>query len=535
MTQVPKFKRVRLIFDRYVPRDIATPRPRRYRFVTPVGWLREKPEGRVRVWRSPADGAEPQAESPDVTGNALPRVRSAPDLIGREGPFGMDLPEANRLFGLRSVCRRGRLPSSWVFASALAILGVGGGCSRKLSGGGGALDVLAYDMLKMDRGTGYYFTTLQGAHDRTNFAYRASEDPFLADKCVDAIRHLGDAKYDRLEGEVQVILLLSDVLLEDPIVLAKIQSAEALTKLALELPVAPVPDRPERGDRYLAVLKELDGMHDDEGRRKVDTPATRQRVIQLFDEIGSYRFPKLLDTKNGLRFFPARRYVTAEVDPALREAIDRAMVRRSRAVVLVSLTDAVQESSSAVREAALRGLKTLAVADALESVIDRIPVESSGLVRIAIADYLGAIGGPAAVKALVGLLDDDDASVRHHAHEALVRTSGRDLGRETLAWAAFADGRPVPTPRATGSGTAPALAGVPGPSAATSATMPPAPPEPTVLSLPPTPVIVPLAPAPRPSAATVVPPLPRPSTSSEASGLVPAPLPPPAHRIVEGR
>ena len=324
------------------------------------------------------------------------------------------------------------------------------GCSRKLSHGGGALDVLAYDMLKMDRGTGYYFSTLQNAHDRTNFSYRESDDPFVADKCVDAIRRLGDAKYDRLEGEVQVILLLSDVLLEDPIVLAKVQAADALTKLAVTLPIAPAPDRPERGDRYLAVLKELDAMHDADGRRKIDTPATRQRVIQLFDEIGSYRFPKLLDTKNGLRFFPARRYVTVETDPAIRDSIDRAMVRRARAVVLVSLTDAVQETSADVRIAALRGLKTLVVTDALDSIVDRIAVETSGLVRLAIADYLGAVGtigtssGPKASKALVGLLDDDDASVRHHAHEALVRSTSRDLGRESVAWAAFLDGRPIP-------------------------------------------------------------------------------------------
>ena len=269
----------------------------------------------------------------------------------------MDSPEVIiRPFALRSVRYRSRISTFRTIAFVTAGLGAAGGCSRKLSHGGSALDVLAYDMLKMDRGTGYYFTTLQAAHDPTNYSYRASDDSFVADKCVDAIQHLGDAKYDRLEGEVQVILLLSDVLLEDPIVLAKIQSAEALTKLAIALPIAPAVDRPERGDRYLAVLKELDGMHDAEGRRKIDTPATRQRVVQLFDEIGSYRFPKLLDTKNGLRFFPARRYVTVETDPALRDAIDRAMVRRARAVVIVSLTDAVQDSSSSVREAALLGL-----------------------------------------------------------------------------------------------------------------------------------------------------------------------------------
>lgn len=412
---------------------------------------------------------------------------------------------------------------------------VAGGCSRKLSSGGGPMDALAYDILKMDRGTGWYFETLRSAHDRTNFAYRSTDDPFLADKCVDAIRHLGDAKYDRLEGEVQVILLLSDVLLEDPIVLAKIQAAEALTKLAIGLPTAPAADRPERGDRYLALLKELDAMHDEEGRRRNDTPAARTRVIAIFDEIGSFRFPKLLDTKNGLRFFPARAYVTRETDPTVREAIDRAMVRRARAVIVVSLTDAVQESSSAVREAALRGLRTLAVPDAVDAVIERIPVESGGLVRAAIADYLGAVGGGPALRALVGLLDDDDATVRHHAHEALIRVGGRDLGREPLAWAGYANSGALPpsspSPTVLPTGRPPLAAAPPepaGPAPSPLATIPAAP------SSPPSEV----------PAASIVPPA-RDLRPAFDPSAVPAPaaprvamptsvLPPPIHRVVGG-
>src|ERR1700741_21926 len=104
-----------------------------------------------------------------------------------------------------------RLPlaARFLVGTALpAVLLLGTGCSKKLSSGGGAIDAVVYAFLGRDRGTAYYYDVVQGAHDRKTFCYRCTEAPYLADKCVDAIVHLGDAPYVRLEGEVQVILLL---------------------------------------------------------------------------------------------------------------------------------------------------------------------------------------------------------------------------------------------------------------------------------------------------------------------------------------
>ncbi|HVG95097.1 MAG TPA: HEAT repeat domain-containing protein, partial [Planctomycetota bacterium] len=338
-------------------------------------------------------------------------------------------------------------PSRALNAAVVIAMGVVcGGCpSRKLSSGGGAMDTLMYDVLGAERDTGYYYDVLLSAHDRSTFAYVQTEDPFIADKCVDAIVHLGRASYNRLEGEVQVILLLSDVVLEDWSSLAKASAAGALTALGTKLPTASGPEREENGLRYLDALKELDGMHDAQGRLRNDCPAQRQRAVQLVDEIGSYKFPNLQLTKDGLRFFPAKSWVTRATDPAMREALDRAMVRRSRAVILASLEGAVLDRNHNVRVDAVKGLKTLQYAGAQESVLDRLEVETNSWVRGEMAEYFGAIGGRRAAEALLRLLDDDDGGVRHRARRALTRIAGDDRGKEVAAWQTWVDRAFPPT------------------------------------------------------------------------------------------
>jgi hypothetical protein len=318
-----------------------------------------------------------------------------------------------------------------------------GGCSRKLSSGGSAMDVILYDVCGMDRGTSYYFDTVRKAHDPQTYRYRYGEDTYLVDKCVDAIHHLGGAEYTRLEGRAQVVLLLSDVLVEDPSALAKAQAAVSLTQLGLRFPAPPGTPVPDRGDRVLAVMKELDGMHDEQGARRADSPATRARVSALVDELGrlEFRAGDVLTAKNALKFFPTRQFVVRETDPALREVLDRAMLRRMQVVVRETLNRALFDPNHNVRADAVRGLKTLRHEGALDDALERLEVENHQRVRAEIVEYLGAIGGPKAAERLVTLVDDSDGTVRYKARQALSRIAGQDLGSERGPWEAWARGR----------------------------------------------------------------------------------------------
>ncbi len=336
---------------------------------------------------------------------------------------------ARRAIGLR-----------WIACLAAAAL-LAAGCSKKLSSGGGALDALVYDLLGMDRGTAYYYDVVHNAHDKRTFAYKVTADPYLADKCVDAIVHLGSAHYTRLEGEVQVVVLLSDVLAEDPSALARNVAAGSLTRLALALSPAPAPAIPERGDRIKPLLQEVDGFHDESGRRRDASPATKARIVEIMDEFGRFELSDPILEKDSLRWFPTRAYVVNETDPDLREAYDQAMVRRSRALIASALEGAVLDPVAHVRQAAVQGLKTLVVSRSVDTMAERAADESHPWVRAEIAEYFGAVGGQKASMALLPLLDDVDGTVRHRARVALSRIAGADYGPDPATWKSWAEHR----------------------------------------------------------------------------------------------
>jgi hypothetical protein len=310
----------------------------------------------------------------------------------------------------------------------------------------------------MDRGTSYYFDTVRNAHDRQTFGYRYDEDTYLVDKCVDAIHRLGTAEYPRVEGQAQVVLLLSDVLVEDPSSLAKASAATSLTQLALRTPAEPGTPVPDRGDRVLAVMKELDGLHDEQGRRRDDSPATRARVTSLVDEMGrlEFRAGDVLTAKNALKFFPTRPFVVRETDPATRQVFDRAIVRRMQVVVRETLNRALFDPNHNVRADAVRGLKTLRHAGALDDALERLEIENHQRVRAEIVEYLGAVGGPKAAERLVSLVEDSDGTVRYKARQALARIAGQDLGSDREPWEAWARTRFPGHGGPAGGGTSPA-------------------------------------------------------------------------------
>jgi hypothetical protein len=341
----------------------------------------------------------------------------------------------------RRPVRRGPRSGGAVVVALLAVACAAlPGCSRKLSAGGSAMDVLLYDVCGMDRGTSYYFDKVRTAHDRQTFGYRYDDDTYLVDKCVDAVNRLGTAEYPRIEGQAQVVLLLSDVLVEDPSSLAKASAAVSLTQLALRTPAEPGPAVPDRGDRALAVMKELDGLHDEQGRRRDDSPATRARVGSLADELGrlEFRAGDVLTAKNALKFFPTRAFVVRETDPELRRTYDRAIVRRMQVVVRETLNRALFDPNHNVRADAVRGLKTLRHAGALDDALERLEIENHQRVRAEIVEYLGAVGGPKAAERLVSLVEDSDGTVRYKARQALARIAGQDLGNEREPWEAWA-------------------------------------------------------------------------------------------------
>jgi hypothetical protein len=328
-------------------------------------------------------------------------------------------------------------------AALMAGLGTGGCSSRykKLSSGGSAMDVLVYDLLGQDREPRYYYDLLRRSHDESTWCYNCGADPFLVDKNIDAVERLGDASITRIEGQAQVVSLLVDMLVEDRSALARAAAARSLGKIAARLPNHPPPQVPDRGERFLALLQELDALHAPNGQGRPTTPGARARMAQIVTQIGDLRLEDFTASKSAARFFWSRPFLIQEAEPTMRATIDTAVARRTDSLIAQALRAAVEDPVPEVRRDAIIALQTLGDVTAADAVIERLEREPNWLVRLEAVEYLGIVGSGPAAATLIPLLDDPEASVRHKSRQALVRIAGQDLGMRRETWAAWARNR----------------------------------------------------------------------------------------------
>lgn len=111
----------------------------------------------------------------------------------------------------RSVGRR----IGW--AALLGAVLLTGACSnrqKKLSSGGGLGDSMG-ELFGSTKDPAYYYGLVRDSHECETFQYRCVKDPYLVDKNIDALQHLGDGPFARLEGQANTVTMLVEVLLED--------------------------------------------------------------------------------------------------------------------------------------------------------------------------------------------------------------------------------------------------------------------------------------------------------------------------------
>jgi len=314
--------------------------------------------------------------------------------------------------------------------------------AKKLSGEDTSLfEDFRYGVLGLDRDAESYYRIVRASHEQQRFDYRVTHDKFLVDKSVDAVQRLGKLTYDRLEGQAQVMSLLAEVALEDPSALAQANAANSLTRLAVRLPAVTERGIPERGDRFLALLRELDASYGPGGEPRGDVASTTRRALQIVAEMGRFRMPTLGLAQDALKPFYTRAYLVSARDPTLRSAADRALVARMHDLARLALRGAVEAETNYVREEAVRGLKTLKDRAAEELILRRLVLEPDARVRAEIVEYLGLGESAAGVAALLPLLEDADPTLRYKARQSLTRLAGRDLGFRRATWTRWAVAR----------------------------------------------------------------------------------------------
>jgi len=121
---------------------------------------------------------------------------------------------------------------------------------------------------------------------------------------------------------------------------------------------------------------------------------------------------------------------------------------------LTGLNNALADSSSIVRQAACKGLGGIRSTQAIQMLGKTLTGDNDLDVRLAAARELGRHRRPEAVLALVAVLDDQDAALRHRAMRSLADASSQDFGGDANAWKKYAanlmmeSSTPLESPRA---------------------------------------------------------------------------------------
>ncbi len=335
---------------------------------------------------------------------------------------------------------------SFVGALALVALVATGAlmaCTRtkKLTSGDGVWDGFVHGVLNMDRDAAAYYAIVRESHDAKDFSYRVTQDEFVVDKVVDAVQRLGALEYERIEGEAQVFALLTDVLLDDRAALARAAAANSLTRLTLKLPPITGRLQPERGERFRALVREMDALYAGTGAGRTDGATTSRRTVRILSEIGHFALPDVRRARDALKPFYTRTYLVNAPTSAVRAAADAALVARMRDTARLALRSAVSDPVDYVREGGVRGLKTLGDREAEGLVLARLADETGPRVRAEITEYLGVAASPQAIRALLPMLEDGNPALRLKARESLTRIAGRDLGIRRATWTRWARAR----------------------------------------------------------------------------------------------
>lgn len=139
----------------------------------------------------------------------------------------------------------------------------------------------------------------------------------------------------------------------------------------------------------------------------------------------------------------------AEPSAAMRAELIRAMGDLPTATTQNTLTAAAVDSDPDVRILACRGLGRFKNSDAVQKLCEVVGADSNLDVRLAAVKELGNTKEPAATKALAIAIDENDPALQHAAMVSLRGNTGRDFGKDLLAWRTFAQGgepKPVEPP-----------------------------------------------------------------------------------------
>ncbi len=298
---------------------------------------------------------------------------------------------------------------------------------------------------------GKYLTAIRDLHEKKSWTFLPDADEPLQRTCT-AVRALATCDYASWGEAALVVEILSSMADEHPSSLVRSEALDTLTRMAPWTLGAVVPTDRLVTDAEMIdavkVLKSAIGKDDSD-------PALTFQVATAVSALSSYRFDhvepvaesadnkvaarahatKLSTARGALRSINGRMLEGMQGDAGVREALDRAYVSLSSAVIRLTLMKAsLGDPVDTTRVAALRDLGTLAPqggGPVLRTVLLGDPFASA---RREAAKSLAAYPIAIAAPALIDGLADEMTEVRTAAARSLGTLSGENFGDDRTAW-----------------------------------------------------------------------------------------------------
>lgn len=173
---------------------------------------------------------------------------------------------------------------------------------------------------------------------------------------------------------------------------------------------------------------------------KVNGPNPEIAASELFDtttpDARRYAIETLSRKKWGLQgvYLKAYRVLATDPDDMVRAQAVAACGKSKDPSVADVVISGTRDKAAVVRIAATQALVDWKVPASVDTLLDRMKLDTNNQVRINCAKALQGFPSPKIYRALIDAMDDQDVAVVHFAWNALKHTTGVELPKDSKAW-----------------------------------------------------------------------------------------------------
>jgi hypothetical protein len=303
-----------------------------------------------------------------------------------------------------------------------------------------------------DRRPGYALRAIRDVHDLKDWSYRL-DVPRAVENCREALADLMVSDYSDWDETGMTVVVVSTLAQRDASALVRNDCVRVLAwfrnwiaPLAAAIPPGPEPDQ----NAVLGALRAFESILKKEA--PFEDPADRTVFVDGVAVLGSYPWAELAlpdarlarnrvaQPRGVVRALAGRNFRPGRSDSLVADSLDRALIRVTDQVLVLSLLGGLADPVAHVRAAAARSLgeqRMVAAAPVLARALGTEPEASVRISWLAVLGNLGETGESVrdeVVPAIAGLLHDPNDSVRRAAARELAGLTHEDPGPDVTDW-----------------------------------------------------------------------------------------------------